>query len=152
MTDDKHQQSRFLFFLGGLSLLFAIDDQFLLHEWFLPQMPWGSQTLYIWLYAVLLVVFCVTQRSTLRKSSPLVLIAAVTFLASSVAFDAAGDAFGFKPTWAGITEDCLKFIGVALWLGYATTVSAKAIRSDVMPARKDESGFSPEREGPLRNR
>ena len=152
MTDGKRQQSQFLFFFGGLSLLFALDDQFLLHEWFLPQMPWGNQTLYILLYVVLLLAFCVTQRSMLRENSPLILVVSVAFLASSVAFDAAGDAFGFKPPWAGPTEDCLKFIGVALWLGYAATVSAKAIRSDVEPARKDDSGFSSEPEDPSRNR
>ena len=152
MTDGKRQQSQFLFFFGGLSSLFALDDQFLLHEWFLPQMPWGNQTLYILLYVVLLIAFCVTQRSMLRENSPLILVVSVAFLASSVAFDAAGDAFGFKPPWAGPTEDCLKFIGIALWLGYAATVSAKAIRSDVKSAHKDDSQFSSEPEDPLRNR
>lgn len=126
-TYGNYTRSWFLLIFGGLCLLLAIDDQFLLHEWFLPLLPFGSQSLYVALYGLVFAGFVLTQRTQLRQESPWIFGAAVLFLAGSVAFDTAGDALGYKPVWAGPVEDSLKFIGVTLWLGYAVRIAWGAI-------------------------
>lgn len=126
-------ESRFLLFFGAWSLLLAVDDQFLLHEWYIPMLPFGGQSVYVVGYGMVFIGFVVTQWAMLQRHSPLLFSAAVIFLAGSVCFDTAADAFGLKPVWAGPTEDSLKFIGVALWLGYAVVVSWRSLRQGNQP-------------------
>ncbi len=133
LANHERAESRFLLLFGAWSLLLAVDDQFLLHEWYVPMLPFGGQSLYVVGYGIVFIGFVVTQWPMLQRHSPLLFAAAVIFLAGSVCFDTAADAFGFKPVWAGPTEDSLKFIGVALWLGYAVVVSWRSLRRDNQP-------------------
>ena len=133
VTHQARAESRFLLFFGAWSLLLAVDDQFLLHEWYVPMLPFGGQSLYVVGYGMVFISFVVTQRATLRRQSPLLFATAVAFLLGSVCFDTAADAFGFKPVWAGPTEDSLKLLGVVLWLSYAVAISWRSLQRGDRP-------------------
>ena len=126
----RNQESRFLVMFGLLTALLALDDQFLLHEWFLPLLPFGSQSLYVALYALLVVAFIATQHSMLRRGYPIVLLVGALFLCGSVGLDTAGDMLGYRPPTAGLGEDTFKFIGIGLWLTYAILTAWRCTQLD----------------------
>ena len=145
VTHQAQAESRFLVFFGAWSLLLAVDDQFLLHEWYVPMLPFGGQSLYVVGYGIVFIGFVLTQWATLQRQSPLLFATAVAFLLGSVCFDTAADAFGFKPVWAGPTEDSLKFLGVVLWLSYAVSISWRSLKRGDRPV--DDHNYLASRTG-----
>ena len=111
-------QVRFLAFFGLLTLIVAVDDQFLLHEWGLDRLPGPGQPIYVVFYGAAFLGFAWTQRRLLLSEQLPLFLFAAAFLAGSVVLDNLGDLLGVKPAVFDVGEDLFKLVGALLWSAY----------------------------------
>ena len=108
---------RFSLFFGVLSAILALDDQFMLHEEFMIEVPY-RQSAYVVLYGGTLIAFLVTQRSLLLDRLLPLFLGALGFLAASTVADTISDRFHVESVPLSLGEDVLKVVGIVLWCAY----------------------------------
>ncbi len=125
-------RARFALASGALSMYLGLDDLFQLHERIAPNhlgVPerWVlaaivlSATLYLWHF-----------RHEIRRAQCGLLVAAVVFLAASVAFDGVLASWAWRVKgWSYFLEDGSKWVGICFWCGFAVT----RCRADMLEAR-----------------
>jgi hypothetical protein len=113
----------FLILGGLLTLLFAFDDLYMLHEQ-ISHMNLSDWTLYQ-VYAALALVFVVTNRSHFLQTPFILLFAAVVFFAVSIVVDSF---IGLGRLLPSGLENMLELIGICFWSAYFIKCSRNALR------------------------
>ena len=123
----------YFFAAGFLSIIFAIDDMYLLHEAVGPY--FGVPEAYVLGgYAALAMAFVARFFKRIFAFSPLFFSMAVMLLAASFATDLANDLIGLGAPLA--VEDSAKFLGISAWAAYFFRSACHALASSLeIPAR-----------------
>ena len=117
--DFKAQRHKELLFLIGLfSLLLAVDDYFLIHDWYVDQkICYGT-------YAVIMLTILARHFKTIIQINGFSFFFAGTLLALSIFTDMIQDFLPFKYSYTQIFEEGFKFMGIATWLYFAVQAAA----------------------------
>ncbi len=107
-TDDRKMRS-FLLASGIFTLWLCLDDMFLLHEEFLPNIVGISEDLVIIAYLLILLGYLGGFFKTILKTEFIILIYALGFFSGSILLDK------FVQSWSSIFEDGMKFLGLVGW-------------------------------------
>jgi len=110
--------------VSGLSLILALDDQFLLHEKILPNALGISEEVVVAAYAVTGLIILSHLLTEVGWRRALGLGPVVFFLVGSVLADIAP--FGIETSYA--TEDLLKVAGFGGWLAFWSLYSARRVK------------------------
>ena len=125
----------FLLTSGLLTVLLALDDQFLFHDELGPQI-FGLRERYVMLgYLVLVGAWLLLNLRVIRRSEWLIPAVAMACFAGSIASDyivqmglSSGDEIGIGLDWGIVIEDGLKFMGIAGWAAYLIRFSRHQVR------------------------
>lgn len=124
--------SRFLRWAGLLTALLCLDDTYLLHEDVFPAMlpVRGVEYMVYAAYALFLATFVLYYARLILKTEFLLFAAALACGAISVLMD---KALPYRASDGSViqvntyVEDCFKFLGIVLWLGYFVRVARRAM-------------------------
>ncbi len=124
----------FLLTSGLFTLLLAIDDQFLIHDDLASRYLGMREREVMAIYLVIAALYVVVNRAVIRRSEWIILAAALTFFASSIAFDylvqltmTSSESLGMGLDWGMLIEDGLKLMGIAGWSAYLLRYSYFAV-------------------------
>lgn len=131
---------KYFFLVSGLlTLVLGLDDTFLLHEEFFPNLGVPQKLVYVG-YIGFVIYYLVRFFSTLLKTEYLLLIMALGFFGSSVAVDVLSDLLHSDHTSQVILgmnedllEDSLKLIGIVSWLTYFFRTGTTALCRTIAP-------------------
>lgn len=131
--------------VGVVSVVLALDDQFMVHEVLVPETFGVSELGTIIPYAIVGIVLAVwLWRAVVDHPDSFVLIVALTCLGVSLAIDVTHEAF------AGATaEEAAKLFGIAFWTLFAVRAHRRAVPSR---SRADLTTRSPTTEATHRPR
>ena len=115
--------ARFLILGGLLTLLFAFDDLYMLHEQ-ISRMNLNDRTVYE-VYAALALVFVVANRSHFLQTPFILLFVAVVFFAVSIVVD---NYTGLGRRLPNGFENMLELIGICFWSAYFIKCGRNALR------------------------
>jgi len=130
----RHPDAELLFAAGAVSALLAADDIFLFHERAgslgVPQVAVAAG------YGVVLGLFVVRYRDSLRRTQWKLLGAAAAFLAASAFLDWFAEVTETGLAYDGL-EDAIKLVGVVTWTAYFAGLAVesllRAVPSPPMP-------------------
>ncbi|MBV6625331.1 MAG: hypothetical protein KI793_20785 [Rivularia sp. (in: Bacteria)] len=127
----NHKYSKFLLSFGGLTLLLALDDFFMLHEAVFPALLNISEKVTFLVYAILTAYCLFKFRKIIYNSSYTFFIIAIFFLFLSILVDQLipSSSYLFKAGDSYFFEDSLKFIGIITWCFYFIKISGEQIIS-----------------------
>jgi hypothetical protein len=141
------QLAAFLLWSGAITVVFALDDLFLLHEDLIERLiPRGEKVLFL-AYATALAWGLVRFREVIRESEWALLAVALLLFGASMTVD-----FLVQPRWDSpwriYVEDGLKLLGIAAWSGYLIRMCRDALSPSpappsVRPPALRTSGRSP---------
>lgn len=123
---DKKDLRRFLFWTGSLSLLFLLDDLFLIHDYIFPRY-FHLDELYLYFVYVLIigVIFWRFGKLIFKSSDYLFFLLSFSLFGLSVLIDIVSH---FYPMRASILfEDGFKFMGITAWLVYFSKLSLQLL-------------------------
>lgn len=130
----------FLLTSGLFTVLLAIDDQFLIHDDLASRYLGMREREVMAIYLVIAALYVMLNRAVIRRSEWPLLIVALAFFASSIAFDylvqltmSSSDSIGVGLDWPMLIEDGFKLLGIAGWSAYLVRFSFFAV------TRKDEA-------------
>lgn len=127
--------SRALAWIGAFTVLFTLDDRFLLHEGVYPRLFGFSQLGTYVVYVAILGSILVWYRDVLlRQPDVVLLILALAFLGASVLLDVAG----WDTTVRRVAEETAKMIGAVSWMLFPAAVVVRHL-SRAEPGRPDET-------------
>ena len=116
-------------FLGGLiSALFAVDDLFMIHDWWLTEHFGIPETVVFALYGALVLALLAALGREALTPGALLLWVCLAFLALSTVLDV----FDADVGWQGVAEEMTKLCAFVVWLlfwgGYARAAVAETLR------------------------
>lgn len=107
---------RFLYAVGGITILIMLDDFFMLHELIYSKYLHLDENLVFSFYGMLILVCFIKFRGLILKSDYSTLITSLVFFALSAAFDTLHRYHTFP--WHRFYEDGFKLLGIFGWAGY----------------------------------
>lgn len=115
------ERSRTLFFLaaGLFTLWLGLDDLFHIREDVLPRFGMAKQTAYA-AYAATAGAYAAAHWRVILASRPFLLLLAGVAFAASMGFDT----LHYSESLSIMTEDGLKFLGIAFWAGFHLAAAA----------------------------
>jgi len=125
-----YRHKELLFLLGVFSLLLAIDDFFMIHDYYIDQnICYGT-------YAVLAILLLVRHYNIIIEINGFGFILAGTLLALSILTDLVQDYLPFEYSNTQIVEEGFKFTGGATWLYFV------ALAASYRPEKRKESAVT----------
>lgn len=122
-----HKNAALYYFSAGLlSMIFAIDDMYLLHETVGPHFG-APEEFMLGAYAIIAMIFVLRFFKRIFSFSPLSFSMAVMLLAASFAIDLANDLFGLGAPLE--VEDSAKFLGISAWTIYFFRSACRGLAS-----------------------
>ena len=128
----------FLLSSGLLTLLLAVDDQFLIHDELAPNFLGMREREVMAVYLVLASIYLFVNRSIIRRSEWVILATAFVFFGGSIAVDyfvqvtmTSADTIGVGLDWGLFFEDGLKLMGIAGWSAYLVRFSYFAVTQQI---------------------
>ncbi len=118
------RSSAFLVSFGAFTSFLLLDDMFLLHEQVFPEYLHVKEKIVEAIYPLVMVYLLITFRYTIFKTSFMLLVSALGFLAISLAIDVI---FKEMSGLELILEDGFKFLGIVGWGIYFMHSSTKLI-------------------------
>lgn len=117
LNQTNYRKEAFYYLAAGLiSMMFAVDDMFLFHEFVVPFYIRIKEEYVLILYAFLSAAFVIFFFGKILSFSPLFFVLAVLFLSTSLLGDLMKDVFGLNVSYQ--VEDSAKFIGISAWTAY----------------------------------
>ena len=116
-TTKNRNHTELLILMGGLSLLLAIDDFFLLHERYVYQKG------IFFFYAVFAITLMIRHYRTISAIDTFPFLLAGILLGSSVEIDINQRKIPFDYIHVQIVEEACKFVGAAVWLYFCGRVA-----------------------------
>jgi hypothetical protein len=123
--NNKNPFREFTILLGGLSLVLAVDDFFLIHDRYIPQ---TYAYLFYGIYASTLMV---RHYKTILRVDVSAFLMAGAFMALSVFIDLSQKYSPFGYTASQVLEEGFKFTGGALWLYFCISTAFVAVSRPV---------------------
>ncbi|HEY7739215.1 MAG TPA: hypothetical protein VIB01_01235 [Steroidobacteraceae bacterium] len=120
--------ARLLLAAGLLTAWLALDDLFMLHEWFFPVMLGIPQPIVLAGYAGMVGLLMVRFSVLIADTDCLLLGLALAFFAASAAADQLPGAWFGTWGWLYLLEDGCKLLGITGWSGYLASVAASSLR------------------------
>lgn len=117
------ERARFLLAAGLLTTWLMLDDLFMLHEWFFPDVLGVAQTLVLACYAALAGGFLLRFRGQIAQLDGLLLGLAIMFFGTSVLLDQLPEEWFRAWGWLYLFEDGCKLLGIVSWSAYFAQVS-----------------------------
>jgi len=123
-----HEPRSFLFYSGLLTLLFALDDSFLIHDRIIPRLGIPETVTYLG-YAGLVLLYFVRFGRAILKTEYVLLGMALVFFGTSILLDV------LEPPGLDIYlfEDAAKLAGILCWLAYFFRVGGSAVSNSLAP-------------------
>ena len=112
----------FLWATGAITLIFMLDDLFLLHEWVLPGLG-VPEILVLGGYGAVFLAYAVCFRRFIVRSHFVFFFVACCLFATSILIDLI---IGAPPI---LLEDGAKFMGIFAWSGFAVLNGVDALRA-----------------------
>ncbi len=130
----------FLLSSALLTVLLAIDDQFLIHDDLASRVLGLRERHVIVGYLVLVSLYALLNLAVIRRSEWTLLVAALGLFAGSIGADfvtqsllGESEALGVGLDWGLFIEDGFKFLGIAAWVAYLVRFSYRAILDASQP-------------------
>lgn len=118
--------SRALAWLGLFTVLFLLDDRFMLHEVVYPWLLGAQETVVFVVYALLLGVLLVVFRQTLMRQPECILaVVGLLGLGASVALDV----LGIDHDARRVAEEVAKLLGATAWAMFPAAIIVRHLRS-----------------------
>ena len=124
----------FLLSSALLTVLLALDDQFLIHDDLASRYLGLRERHVIVAWLGIAALYAIVNIATIRRSEWILLVVAMGFFAVSVGADYVGQALlgevanpGVGLDWVLFIEDGAKFLGIASWAAYLIRFSFRAI-------------------------
>ena len=114
----EYRQKELLILLGLFSLLLAIDDFFMIHDWYI------DQNICYGIYALLAIALLARHYKTIVRVNGFGFVFAGTLLALSIFTDLIQDHLPFEYKKIQIVEEGFKFAGASTWLYFIALVAA----------------------------
>lgn len=115
-----------LAWIGAFTVLFTVDDRFLLHEGVYPRLlgfsQLGTYALYVALLGSILVCY---RKVLLHQPEVVLLILALAFLGASVLLDVAG----WDTTVRRVAEETAKMLGAVSWMLFPAAIVVRHLSS-----------------------
>ena len=116
---ERDRRSKELLFLLGLfSLLLAIDDYFLIHDWYVDQKICYAT------YAFIALAIMLRHFKRIVKIDGFAFLLAGFLLALSIFTDLIQNHLPFKYKYTQVAEEGFKFVGIATWLYFVSRVAS----------------------------
>lgn len=109
---------RFFLYSGLISLVFLLDDLFLLHEEIAPKYLHIRERFVFIIYAILIVIYLTKFISIINKTRFVLLGSAFAFFGLSIIFDIIQGYFNIYMPGQYLIEDGAKFLGILSWVTY----------------------------------
>lgn len=120
---------RFLLCSGLFVGWLGLDDLFLLHDHFFPDVLSISQPVIVGAYAMLALLYLWRFAPLIYRTDFLILLAAFCLLATSLALDQ----FPIPLLGRDLWEDAAKLLGIGAWLSYAVHTSIAVLAGTTAP-------------------
>lgn len=115
---------RFLLYFGLVTAVLMVDDLFMVHEELAPRYLRAEETLVVGIHGLLLLGGLVYFGRVILSTPYLYLLTALFFFGGSIAIDMVWSTWAEWPTFF---EDGAKFMGIAAWMSYFSTVCYTAL-------------------------
>lgn len=138
----KKLRMNFLIYAGSLSVMFMLDDFFLLHENYYSRIIHETKVYLI--YIILLAIFLFTFRRIIARSEFIFLILAIGFWGASISFDVMEFMIyynsvstyelspGSTPELFYLVEDGSKLMGIVSWAVYMSRFCLNEIQTRII--------------------
>lgn len=124
----------FLMALGTLSVVLALDDQFMLHEGLADEKSTVGQLVYLAVYGGVALGIGIVWRRSFAGPHLGLLVAALAMLGLSLGADTVAQLLGQNSGMQAAVEDSFKFLGIAYWAAFIAMRAHYLVTSQRQPA------------------
>ena len=117
---------RLIFWAGIVTVVLLLDDLFLLHERIYPAVFGVGERAVFGVYGAMLLTYFSVYRNVLARTDPSLLVVALACFGVSLIVDQGPESI--LPAHL-LFEDGFKFLGIASWFGYFSTLCYEQLRS-----------------------